>query len=81
MKLIKYRFLSSEINHGTEETPDIERVILSKHVVCADDLLEKTLNNVLQEAYNGEYTVEDVEPETEETTTDEVLNALLGVTE
>lgn len=81
MKLIKYRFLSSEINHGTEETPDIERVILNKHVVCADDYLKKTLENVLQEAYNGAYTVEDVEPKTAEATADEVLNTLLGVTE
>lgn len=34
-----------------------------------------------REAYNGEYTVEDDgEPEPDTTTTDDVLNALLGVT-
>lgn len=72
MKLIKYRILSSEINHGTDEAPDIEQVILNKQMTCADDALEDTLAVVLQEAYNGEYTVEDAEPEETGTASDPV---------
>ena len=30
MKKIKYKFLSAEINHGTEEKPDIEQKFLTK---------------------------------------------------
>lgn len=71
MKLIKYRFLSSEINHGTDEAPDIEQVILNKQMTCADDALDDTLAVVLQEACNGEYTVEDAKPEAGEELTQE----------
>ena len=63
MKRIKYKFLAGEINHGTEADPDIEQVILNKQITCADEALEDTLSLVLQEACNGEYTVEDAEPE------------------
>lgn len=34
MKIIKYKFLSCEINHGTEEAPDIEQVLLEKTMFC-----------------------------------------------
>lgn len=71
MKLIKYRFLSSEINHGTEAAPDIEQVILNKQITCADEALEDTLALVLQEALDGKYTVEDAEPEAGEELTQE----------
>lgn len=33
-KTIKYKFLSAEINHGTEEKPDIEKIILDASIVC-----------------------------------------------
>ena len=33
-KTIKYKFLSSEINHGTEENPNIEQVIRDKEIIC-----------------------------------------------
>lgn len=33
-KVIKYKFLSCEVNHGTEEKPDIEQVILDKSITC-----------------------------------------------
>ena len=79
MKLIKYRFLSSEINHGTEAAPDIEQVILNKQITCADEALEDTLFLVLEEACNGEYTVEDVGESEHEATADDVLNVFLGV--
>lgn len=33
-KVIRYQFLSSEINHGAEENPQIEQIILEKHMKC-----------------------------------------------
>lgn len=33
-KVIKYKFLSCEINHGTEENPDIEQIFLDKSISC-----------------------------------------------
>ena len=71
MKRIKYKFLAGEINHGTESAPDIEQVILNKQITCADEALEDTLALVLQEACDGEYTVEDVEPESGDALTQE----------
>lgn len=34
MKVIKYKFLSAEINHGTKEEPNIEQVILNAAIEC-----------------------------------------------
>jgi len=77
-KIIKYRFLSSETNHGTEENPDIVQVFLEK-CMGWNEINEETAK---REAYNGEYTIEDDGlPEPDTATTDDVLNALLGVTE
>ena len=59
-KYIKYRFLSAEINHGTEEAPDIEQVFLTKSLRCKS---ESEYNEALlvaeKEAYNGTYEVID----------------------
>lgn len=33
-KIIKYKFLSTKINHGTDENPDIEQIILDKSFEC-----------------------------------------------
>lgn len=33
-KVIKYKFLSCEVNHGTEEEPVIEQIILDKSIKC-----------------------------------------------
>lgn len=60
MKWITYKFLSCEINHGTEEKPDIKQVILDKKIACSTDaILEANLSLVKAEAYNGEYAIED----------------------
>ena len=59
-KIIKYQFLSHEINHGTEENPDIEQVFQPKEVRCrTEEGFQAVLPLVKQEAFNGEYTVED----------------------
>lgn len=55
MKRIKYKFLSAEINHGTEENPDIELILLEKSMTWN----EANEEIARREAYNGEYTIED----------------------
>ena len=78
MKVLKYR-LMTEVNHGTEEQPDIQQIFSD---VCLG-WSESNEEIAKREAYNGEYTVEDDgEPDpTQDPTTDDVLNALLGVSE
>ena len=34
MKIIKYKYLSAEINHGTEEEPNIKQIIIEKSMEC-----------------------------------------------
>lgn len=63
-KIIKYKFLSSEINHGTEENPNIEQIFANVTMGWneANEEIAKA------EAYNGEYTIEDDgQPEPEPT--------------
>ena len=55
MKIIKYKFLSAEINHGTEEEPKIEQIFLNKSMTYS----EANEEIAKREAYNGEYTIED----------------------
>lgn len=54
-KIIKYKFLSTEVNHGTEEAPDIQKMFLNVSMPWneANEEIAK------REAYNGEYTIED----------------------
>jgi len=59
MKIIKYDFLSCRINHGTQEFPEWEDVLLKKEITCIADKLEADEAIAKAEAYNGEYTVED----------------------
>lgn len=33
-KVIKYKFLSCEVNHGTEEEPNIEQILSTARIVC-----------------------------------------------
>jgi hypothetical protein len=56
MKKIKYKFLSAEINHGTEESPDIEQIFLEKSMTYS----EANEQIAKREAHNGEYTIEEV---------------------
>ena len=76
MKIIKYNYCT-RINRGTEENPQMEEM-LSPVVMGWNETNEEIAK---REAYKGEYTIEDDgEPEpVKEPTTDEVLNALLGV--
>ena len=76
MKVLKYR-LMTKVNHGTEEHPDIQQIFsdVSLGWSEANEEIAKA------EAYNGEVTVEDIPDIETEPTTDDVLNALLGVIE
>ena len=55
MKLLKYKFVAAEINHGAEEEPKIEQILIEKSMgysTEAEEIAKK-------EAYKGEYTIED----------------------
>ena len=54
MKIIKYQ-LCTEINHGTEEQPDIRQVFSAVTLGWS----EANEEIAKAEAYNGEYTIED----------------------
>lgn len=54
MKILKYN-LCTEVNHGTEENPQIEE-ILSPVTMGWSEANEAIAK---KEAYNGEYTIED----------------------
>ena len=84
MRVIKYTFLSCELNHGTAEQPVIEQVFIEKAMQWS----EKAEEIAKQESYNGEYTIEDDGQEEPQTTDqriaelEEALALLLsGVTE
>lgn len=76
MKILKYN-LCTKVNHGTEEEPKFEE-ILSPVEMGWNEANEEIAK---KEAYNGEYTIEDDgQPEpVAEPTTDDILNAILGV--
>lgn len=87
MKKVKWLFLSSEINYGSEEIPDIRRTFIPKDFPYSDETLEAAK----REAYEGKYKIyDDGLPEPEPKPTDaeriaeleEALSMLLsGVTE
>ena len=64
MKKISYKYCVKS-NYGTEENPEYVDAFLGKTLSChTDEEYEKNLLVAQQEAYNGEYTVEEVdEPE------------------
>ena len=81
-KIIKYKFLSSEYNHGTEDEPDIEQMILDKAIVCKTQENFDANYPIAEKEAVGDITVEgQFDPESDNAATDDVLNALLGVTE
>lgn len=68
MKIIKYQ-LCTEVNHGTEDAPNIEQVF--SLVTLGWSVANETIAKA--EAYNGEYTIEDDgEPEPAPTQIDRI---------
>ena len=69
-KVIKYKFLSCEVNHGTEEEPIIEQTVTALSYLCSNENYEHDYAIAKTIAYNGEVTVEEVaDPETPDTPT------------
>lgn len=56
MKVLKYR-LMTEVNHGTEEQPDIQQIFSGVSLGWS----EANEEIAKREAYNGEYTIETIE--------------------
>lgn len=83
-KTIKYTFLSAEINRGTEEEPNIEQIFLDKQIPChTKEQYEANLLVAEKEAVPGTLDPDnsgEFDPEEDTATTDDVLNAMLGVT-
>lgn len=80
MKIIKYQ-ICTRVNHGSKEKPVWKDTLYPVKIECTADKLEGNIAIAIREAYNGEYTIQDdgkQEPDT--STTNDVLNALLGVT-
>ena len=72
MKRITYQ-LMTEANHGTEEQPDIRQTFNAVVIECSEDTFDSNLTIAEAEAYNGEYTVEDIEdPIVEPTQLDQI---------
>lgn len=62
MKIIKYKIMT-EINHGTEENPDIVQTFHVGEIQCSDANFDSNYAIAQAEAYNGEVTVEEVSGE------------------
>ena len=75
MKKIKYKFLSCQINKGTEENPILEDVLLEKTIEYSEANME-----IARAEAVGEISPPFDDGQPEPVTTDEILNALLGVT-
>ena len=88
-KIIKYKILAYEVNHGTEDEPQYEQILFDKDVSFnTEAALDASLPLIKEEAFNGEYTVEGefdeetTSPEERIAELEEALNMLLnGVTE
>ena len=81
MKIIKYKFLSGEINHSTEEQPNIEQFFLEKSMECTTQAqYDANLPIAQAEAHNGEYTVEGEFEEAAEPTWQDSIEAQVTYT-
>ena len=79
-KVISYRFLSAEINHGTEKNPDIKQVIFDKSITCPTQAAYDANYAIAEkEAIEGTIEVTGEFDDEADASTDDVLNALLGV--
>jgi hypothetical protein len=59
MKILKYQ-LMTEVNHGTEEEPNIVQTFSACEIQCTEETFESNYALALKEAYSGEVTVEEV---------------------
>ena len=68
MKVLKYRMMT-EVNHGTEGTPDTVQTFHAAEILCDDAHYDSALTLAKAEAYNGEVTVEEIPMTAEEART------------
>jgi hypothetical protein len=91
-KTIRYKFLSCEVNHGTEETPSIEQIILDKSIECYTQAAYDANYPIAEKEaiagtieVSGEFDPEPEVPRTDAERIDELEEALnmilIGVTE
>lgn len=60
MKIIKY-VICTQANHGTEKQPRFVNTFSKVEIECpTEEILKENLEIAKKEAYNGEYTVEEV---------------------
>lgn len=57
-KIIKYVFLSCEVNHGTEDQPQIEKVYLEKELRCRNQAEYDVSYPIAEKEAVGEIQVE-----------------------
>lgn len=80
-KVIEYRVLVREVNYGTEDNPDIKQVTRPMTITCPTQSVYDA-NYPIAEKEAIPCTIEvtgEFDPEPDTTTTDDVLNVLLGV--
>jgi hypothetical protein len=58
VKIIKYKYLSCEVNHGTEENPDIEQILSDKEMHCPTQAVFDTSYPIAESEAVGEIIVE-----------------------
>ena len=75
MKKIVYQYCI-DVNHGTDENPQIVQKFYTKVMESPIEMFEANLALVQKEAYNGEYTVEDIEDPIVEPTAEERIAEL-----
>ena len=81
-KVISYQFLSSTVNRGTEAEPNMVQITKEKRIICPTQAIFDANYPIAQkEAIPGSIEVTgEFDPEQDNASTDDVLNALLGVT-
>lgn len=81
-KEIRYKFVSCEVNRGTEENPDIEQIILDAIITCPTQTAYDANYPIAEKEavpgtieVSGEFDLEPENPETGDVVTWAALNA------
>ena len=83
-KIIKYKLMTevknTYLDMDGKETEEVTQIFSDVEIRCTEANFAANYAIAEKEAYNGEITVEDDgQPELDTTSTDDVLNTLLGV--
>ena len=77
-KVIKYKFVSCEINHGTKENPIFEQILLDKLMECESQAEFDASYHIAEREAVGEIVIER-EFDSPEPTLEDAFNVLLGL--